>query len=79
MSAALAKAAPSIDEPRYAHAAKKAADFILREMQGTGCMEGTQHSIAKIRLNSGMMHRYRGEAAISAHLDDYHFSSGGLD
>ncbi|HOV81647.1 MAG TPA: thioredoxin domain-containing protein [Methanothrix sp.] len=79
MIAALAKAARAFDEPRYAHAAKKAADFILREMQ-TGCMEGTSTPSQKSGSTGQkrLMHRYRGEAAISAHLDDYAFFIWGL-
>jgi uncharacterized protein YyaL (SSP411 family) len=59
MIAALAKAAQALPEAngaKYARAAIKAADFILKEMQTT-----------KGRL----LHRYRGEAAFFANLDDY--------
>jgi uncharacterized protein YyaL (SSP411 family) len=66
MIAALAKAAQALPEAngaKYAAAAIKAADFILKEMQTT-----------KGRL----LHRYRGEAAIFANLDDYAFLIWGL-
>jgi len=66
MIAALAKAAqalPEAKDDKYARAATKAADFILKEMQ-TG--EGR------------LLHRYRGEAGISANLDDYAFLIWGL-
>ena len=66
MIAALAKAAQALPEAngaKYARAAIKAADFILKEMQTT-----------KDRL----LHRYRGEAAIYANLDDYAFLIWGL-
>ena len=63
MIAALAKAAQALHEEKYATAATKAADFILEKMQTT---EGR------------LLHRYRGEAAISANLDDYAFLIWGL-
>ena len=66
MIAALAKATqalPGAKGAKYLAAAKKAADFILKEMQTT-----------KGRL----LHRYRGEAGISANLDDYAFLIWGL-
>ena len=63
MIAALAKAAQALHEAEYATAATKAADFILEKMQTT---EGR------------LLHRYRGEAAISANLDDYAFLIWGL-
>jgi uncharacterized protein YyaL (SSP411 family) len=63
MIAALAKAAQAFHEEKYATAATKAADFILEKMQTT---EGR------------LLHRYRGEAAISANLDDYAFLIWGL-
>jgi len=63
MIAALAKAAQALPEAKYATAATKAADFILEKMQpGEG----------------RLLHRYRGEAGISAHLDDYAFLIWGL-
>ncbi|MCK9442359.1 MAG: AGE family epimerase/isomerase, partial [Methanothrix sp.] len=66
MIAALAKAAqalPEAKDTKYATAAIKAADFILKEMQTT---EGR------------LLHRYRGEAGIFANLDDYAFLIWGL-
>jgi uncharacterized protein YyaL (SSP411 family) len=64
MIAALAKAAQVFDEPLYADAARRSADFILKRMVD-----------AKGRL----YHRYRdGEAAISGFLDDYAFLTWGL-
>jgi uncharacterized protein YyaL (SSP411 family) len=63
MIAALSRAAQALDEPRYAAAAKKAADFILEKMQTP---EGR------------LLHRYRGEAGIQASLDDYAFLIWGL-
>ncbi|MFA6371131.1 MAG: thioredoxin domain-containing protein, partial [Methanothrix sp.] len=66
MIAALAKAAqaqPEAKDTKYATAAIKAADFILKEMQTE---EGR------------LLHRYRGEAGIFANLDDYAFLIWGL-
>jgi hypothetical protein len=63
MIAALAKAAQALQEQRYARSAARAADFILKEMQTD---EGR------------LLHRYRGEAGIAAHLDDYAFLIWGL-
>ena len=66
MIAALAKAAqalPSANNAKYARAAIKAADFILKEMQTT---------------DGRLLHRYRGEAGIFANLDDYAFLIWGL-
>jgi uncharacterized protein YyaL (SSP411 family) len=63
MIASLAKAAQALHDQRYEMAAKKAADFILEKMQTP---EGR------------LLHRYRGEAGISAHLDDYAFLIWGL-
>ncbi|MFQ5637969.1 MAG: thioredoxin domain-containing protein [bacterium] len=64
MIAALAKGAAALDEPLYAVAARKAADFIwnkLRDQQGR------------------LMKRYRqGEAALPAHVEDYAFVVWGL-
>ncbi len=64
MIAALSKASQAFDEPQYAEAAKKDADFIL----------------AKMRAKDGrLLHRYRdGEAAMPAHVDDYAFLTWGL-
>jgi len=64
MIAALAKGAQVFDEPEYAKAAGRAADFILDTMRSS---EGR------------LLHRYRdGEAALAAHLDDYAFFMWGL-
>jgi len=64
MIAALAKGAQVLDEPRYAEAARRAADFIL----------------AHLRDSTGRLyHRYRdGEAAVPAFLDDYAYLVWGL-
>ncbi len=64
MIAALARAARAFDEPSYAQAAQKTADFIL----------------SSLRLPNGrLLHRYRKEeAAMTANLDDYAFLIWGL-
>ncbi|HEV8657281.1 MAG TPA: thioredoxin domain-containing protein [Thermoanaerobaculia bacterium] len=64
MIAALAEAAQVFDNREYALAARRAADFLLRD----------------VRTKDGhLLHRYRnGEAAIAAHLDDYAFLTWGL-
>lgn len=62
--AALARAAQALEEPSYATAARKTADFILRAMRAP---EG------------GLLHRYReGQAAAAANLDDCVFMTWGL-
>jgi uncharacterized protein YyaL (SSP411 family) len=64
MIAALAKGARVFDEPRYSEAAGQAVDFILRTL----CTS-----------DGRLLHRYRdGEAALTAHLDDYAFLIWGL-
>ncbi len=63
MIAALAKAAQALNEPQYAAAAKKAADFLQERMQNS---EGR------------LLHRYRGTAGLQANLDDYAFLVWGL-
>ncbi len=63
MIAALAKAAQALQDPGYALAAKKAADFLLEKMHTS---EGR------------LLHRYRGTAGIQANLDDYAFLVWGL-
>ena len=63
MIAAMAKAAQTLEEPKFAAAAKKAADFLLKTMQTP---EGR------------LMHRFRVEAGIQANLDDYAFLIYGL-
>ncbi|MSV28279.1 MAG: thioredoxin domain-containing protein [Bryobacterales bacterium] len=65
MISAFAKGGAILDEPRYAAAARRAADFILSKMYDpkTGIL----------------LRRYRqGEAAIPGFLDDYAFFSQGL-
>ena len=62
--AALAKAAGAFDEPAYAEAASKAADFILSNMRTD---------------DGGIFHRYRaGEAGIPGFADDYAMMAFGL-
>ncbi|VVB91735.1 Cellobiose 2-epimerase [uncultured archaeon] len=64
MIAALSKGAQVLNEPSYADAARKAADFILGNMRDP---------------QGRLYHRYRdGEPAISAFLDDYAFFVWGL-
>jgi uncharacterized protein YyaL (SSP411 family) len=64
MIAALAKGAQVFDEPKYADAAKHAADFIFKNMR---------------RGDGRILHRYRdGHAAILANVDDYAFLIWGL-
>ncbi|HYC19272.1 MAG TPA: thioredoxin domain-containing protein [Candidatus Bathyarchaeia archaeon] len=64
MIASLAKGARALGEPRYAAAAVKAADFILERMRDR---EGQ------------LLHRYRkGEARVTAALNDYAFLIWGL-
>ena len=64
MIAALAKGAMVLDKPEYAHAAGKAADFLLDTLRGP---------------DGRLMHRYReGEAGLPAHVDDYAFLIWGL-
>ncbi len=64
MIAAMAKGAQALNEPKYAQAAVRAADFILNTL----------------RLKDGsLLKRYRlGEAAIPGHLDDYAYFVWGL-
>ena len=64
MISAIARGAAILDEPRYATAARGAADFLLSRMRTP---EGE------------LLRRYReGEAAIGAMLDDYAFLAQGL-
>ena len=63
MISALAKSAQALDEPKFAAAAKKAADFLLEKMQ-----------TPKGRL----LHRFRVDAGVQANLDDYAFLILGL-
>jgi len=64
MIAALSRAAVVLDQPRYADAARRAADFCLRELRDD---EGR------------LLKRYRnGSAGLPAHLDDHAFLAWGL-
>jgi hypothetical protein len=64
MIAALAKGARSLDEPEYAAAARKAADFVLADLR---------------TADGRLLKRYRqGEASLPAHLEDYAFMVWGL-
>lgn len=64
MIAALSKGAGAFKEPEYAEAAKRAADFILKDMRDS---------------NGRLLHRYRGgEAGIAATVNDYSFFIWGL-
>jgi len=64
MIAALAKGAQAFDEPEYAEAARRAADFILGNMR---------------KPDGRLWHRYRdGQAGVEANLDDYAFLVWGL-
>ncbi|MBN1346898.1 MAG: thioredoxin domain-containing protein [Phycisphaerae bacterium] len=64
MIAALARGAQVLDDGRYAEAADRAADFVLKTL---GTPEGR------------LLHRFRdGHAGLAAHLDDYAFVVWGL-
>jgi uncharacterized protein YyaL (SSP411 family) len=64
MIAALAKGAQALDEPEYAEAARRAADFILGNMR---------------KPDGRLWHRYRdGQVGVEANLDDYAFLVWGL-
>ena len=64
MIAALARAAQAFDEPAYAEAARRCAEFLLDAMRDGG---------------GRLLHRYRdGEAAIRATADDHAFLAMGL-
>ena len=64
MIAALAKGAQAFEEPKYAVAAKRAADFLLQNLKDD---------------QGRLLHRYRdGQAGIAGHLDDYAFLTWGL-
>ncbi len=64
MIGALSKAAQVFDEPEYANAAKRAADFILKNMRDS---------------QNRLFHRYRdGEAKVTGFLSDYAFLIWGL-
>ena len=63
MIGALAEGGATLDEPRYAKAAARAADFVLTAM----------------RRDGRLLHAWRdGEARIPAFLDDHAFLAGGL-
>jgi hypothetical protein len=64
MIAALAKGAQVCNEPKYADAARRATDFVLKTMR---------------RPDGRLLHRYRdGQAAVLANIDDYAFLIWGL-
>ena len=64
MIVALAKGAQALNQSEYSDAARRAADFILSTMRGP---------------DGRLLHRFRdGEAALSAHVDDYAFFIWGL-
>jgi uncharacterized protein YyaL (SSP411 family) len=64
MISAIARGAAILDEPAYADAARRAADFLLATMRAP---------------DGGLLRRYRlGEAAIGGMLDDYAFFVQGL-
>jgi len=64
MIAALSKAGRVFNEPLYTDAAKRAADFILKDMRDD---------------QGKLLHRYRGgKAGITANIDDYAFLIWGL-
>jgi uncharacterized protein YyaL (SSP411 family) len=64
MIAALARGSRLLDEPAYVQAAKRGADFVLKQLRGP---------------DGRLLHRYRErEAKITAHLDDYVFFVWGL-
>ena len=64
MIAALSKAGRVFNEPQYTESARKAADFILKDMRNN---------------NGTLLHRYRqGEAGIRANVDDYAFFIWGM-
>jgi uncharacterized protein YyaL (SSP411 family) len=64
MIAALAKGAQAFNEPEYAEAARRAADFVLENMR---------------KPDGRLLHRYRdGQAGVEANLDDYAFLVWGL-
>ncbi|MGZ4937056.1 MAG: thioredoxin domain-containing protein, partial [Halobacteriota archaeon] len=64
MIAAMAKGARALDEPAYATAATRAADFVLDRLRGS---------------DGRLFHRFReGESALTAGLTDYAFMVWGL-
>ena len=59
MIVALARASRAFDAPEYSQAARRAAQFLLREMRNA---------------DGSLRHRYRdGESGLPAHVDDYAF------
>ena len=64
MISAFAKGAQTLNEPRYAEAARQAANFIRREMWD--------------EARGVVLRRYREGAAIDGFLDDYAFLAGAL-
>jgi hypothetical protein len=81
MISGLAFGAQVLDEPKYAEAARRAADFILKNM--IVHPEQAAHPSTKLRMSGAskgrLLHRYRdGEAAIPGHLEDYAFLIHGL-
>ncbi|MBC8233602.1 thioredoxin domain-containing protein, partial [bacterium] len=76
MIAAMAKAAQTFDNPEYANAARKAADFILLKMRNS---EGKlYHRYRKGDTDSAQAEDVNGEVAIQGFLDDYAFFIWGL-
>jgi len=64
MISAFAKAAQVFDDSRYAEAAQRASDFVLKVMRTP---------------DGRLLHRYRdGQAAVSGNLDDYAFLTWGM-
>ncbi len=90
MISSLAFGSRILSEPRYAAAAKKAADFILENMISSVIASPAKRGAAISEIASvasrprndklgRLMHRYRdGEAAIDAFLEDYAFFTHGL-
>jgi uncharacterized protein YyaL (SSP411 family) len=80
MIAALAKGAQALGDKRYAEAAQRAADFVLKNMRtppGPAVANGAAGDDGpKARR---LLHRYAGgEASFAADLDDYAFLTWGL-
>ncbi len=64
MIAAFAKGAQVLNDPAYAETARKAADFVMENLQ---------------KRDGRLLKRYReGEASLPAHLEDYAFFAWGL-
>jgi uncharacterized protein YyaL (SSP411 family) len=76
MISAIARAAAILDEPAYAQAATRAANFLLTKMWGGASAPPPGFRPAQTEDNTPghLLRRYReGEAAIGAMLDDYAF------